>query len=111
MTKRLSMGFLAGMLGLGAACGGSSSSSSSVKDPACNIAGFICQPSGLPFVEVAGIASDLCGGYPVCDLAKNPPAGSTTATLTQPQAGKVCLSGTVATGGWGQIDPAIRDVQ
>jgi hypothetical protein len=93
------MGFLAGMLGLGAACGGSSS----VEDPYCNVEGFICHPSGLPFVEVAGVASDLCGGYVTCDLAKNPPAGSTTATLTQPQAGKVCLSGTVATGGWAQI--------
>ena len=99
MIKRLAMGFLAGMIGLGAACGGSSS----VEDANCNVEGFICHPSGLPFVEVAGAASDLCGGYVECDLAKNPPAGSTTATLTQPQAGQVCLSGTVATGGWAQI--------
>ena len=50
---RLSMGFLAGMLGLGAACGGSS------EDPNCaNADGFDCHPSGLPFVEVAGAASD-----------------------------------------------------
>jgi len=98
MIKRLSIGFLAGMLGLGAACGGSS-----VDDPNCNAEGFICHPSGLAFVEVAGPASDLCGGYVECDLAKNPPAGSTTATLTQPQGGTVCLSGTVATGGWAQI--------
>jgi len=98
MMKRLSMGLLVGTLGLGAACGGSS-----VEDPACNVEGFICHPSGLPFVEVAGAASDLCGGYVDCDLAKNPPAGSTTATLNQPQAGMVCLSGTVATGGWAQL--------
>ena len=96
--KRLSTGFLVGMLGLGAACGGSS------EDPNCvNQEGFICHPSGIPFAEVAGAASDLCGGYDVCPLAANPPAGSTTATLTQPQAGKVCLSGTVATNGWAQL--------
>jgi len=99
MMKRLSMGFLAGMIGLGAACGGSSS----VDDPYCKEEGFICHPSGLPFVEVAGPASDLCGGYDTCDLAKNPPPGSTTATMTQPQTGQLCLSGTVATGGWAQI--------
>ena len=98
MIKRLSMVLLAGILGLASACGGSS------EDPNCASAeGFDCHPSGLPFVEVAGAASDLCGGYVDCDLAKNPPAGSTTATLTQPQAGMVCLSGTVATNGWAQL--------
>jgi hypothetical protein len=92
------MGFLAGMVALGAACGGSS------EDPNCTSAeDFDCHPSGLPFVELAAAASDLCGGYDICPLAKNPPAGSTTATLTEPQAGKLCLSGTVATGGWAQI--------
>ena len=53
MMRRLSMGFLAGMLGLGTACG----ESSSVEDPNCNEEGFICHPSGLPFLEVAGAVS------------------------------------------------------
>jgi len=103
MMKRLSMGFLAGMLGLGAACGGSS------EDPNCvSLEGFDCHPSGFPFVEVAADTTDLCvtpnGAYcAFSDLAANPPPGATTASLTNPQAGKLCLSGTVEAGGWAQI--------
>ena len=100
MMKRISMGLLAGTLALGTACGGSN------QDPNCtSLDGFACHPSGFPFVEAAAIATDLCGGYTAfaCPLATNPPPGATTATLTQPQAGKVCLAGTVASGGWAQI--------
>src|SRR5215471_3814444 len=70
MTKRFSMGLLAGVLALGAGCGGSGGS----QDPNCGRDGFICQPSGFPFTVVALATSDLCGG-PVagCALAQNPP--------------------------------------
>jgi hypothetical protein len=92
------MGFLAGMIGLGAGCGGSS------EDPSCvSKDGFICQPSRFPFVEIAAAAADGCASTnsaycALSDVAANPPA-----TLTQPRAGKLCLSGTVAAGGWAQI--------
>src|SRR5262252_7810566 len=100
MMRRISMGLLVAALGLGAACGGNN------EEPTCTtIEGFDCHPGGFPFVEAAAVASDLCGGYTAfnCPLATNPPPGATTATLTQPQAGTVCLSGTVAAGGWAQI--------
>jgi hypothetical protein len=36
-------------------------------------------------------------------LAANTPAGKSTATLSQPKAGTLCLAGMVSSGGWAQI--------
>ncbi len=98
MTRQRSIGLLIGALALGAGCGSSG-------DPNCdNSDGWICHPGGVPFVNVAFDNSDLCGGpVAMCDLAPNQPPGTTTAKLTQPAPGKLCLSGTVAAGGWAQM--------
>jgi hypothetical protein len=95
MMKRLSTGLLIGILGLGVGCGSGGGS----KDPDCDKDGFICNPSGFPYVQAAVATSSLCGGLVAdCDLAKNPPAGATTASLSQPVAGKLCLEGFIASG-------------
>ena len=61
-----------------------------------------CVPSGFPFVTRALAISDACGSN--CPLsAANTPSGETTATLSQPVAGTLCLSGAVAPAGWAQI--------
>ena len=71
----------------------------SATDP-CNVGP--CVPSGFPFVRRAVAISDSCGSNcPV--LAANTPAGESTATLSQPKAGTLCLSGMVSPGGWAQI--------
>ena len=94
MLKRLSIGLLIGMLGIGFGCG---SGASGAHDPDCDKDGFICNPSGFPFVQAAVVVSSLCGGLVAdCDLAKNPPAGATTANLSQPAAGKLCMEGFIA---------------
>ncbi len=74
--------------------------------PACpsSDASYICDPSGFPFVRISLAVSDLCSG-PVasCALGKNVPTGETIAILSQPAAGKLCLSGGVSPGGWAQL--------
>src|SRR6266540_2653639 len=61
-----------------------------------------CVPSGFPFVRRAVAISDSCGSN--CPLlAATTPAGKSTATLSQPKAGTLCLSGMVSSGGWAQI--------
>jgi hypothetical protein len=100
MIKRLSMGLLIGALGLGFGCG---STASTPQAKECK-PGFICPPvgssflPGFPFVAAAGAVSDSCNG--LVAECPNPPVGTTTANLTQPKSGTVCLSGTVETGGW-----------
>jgi hypothetical protein len=90
---------LASPLLLGSGCGSSGTAPASTN-PNCGKDGYICAPPGLPYVRAAAAVSDLCGGLVAgCALATNPPAGSTTANLTQPESGKVCLAGTVAAGG------------
>ena len=90
----------------GGAGGGYATGDASTAFPACPSPdpSYICQPSGFPFIQIALVASDLCGG-PVagCALGKSVPTGETTATLSQPAAGKLCLSGVVSPGGWAQL--------
>jgi hypothetical protein len=58
-------------------------------------------PAGFPFVVEAGVVSDLCGApASSCAAGRNPPPGGTTATLTQPELGKLCFKGAVAPGGY-----------
>src|SRR4029077_16941853 len=70
----------------------------------CDKDGFICDTRGLPFVSIVGAVTDYCGGLVAeCPFdTKNPPPGATTAHRTKPApaTGRVCLSGTVGTGGW-----------
>ena len=61
-----------------------------------------CRPSGFPFVVAVVAVSDACGS--TCPLlAADTSVGETTATLSQPEAGKLCLSGIVSPDGWAQI--------
>ena len=87
--KRLVLGLLVGAVGPGAGCDPGSSNGSS--------------NGGVPFLVVAGPATDFCGGscfIPTANMT-NPPPGATTASFSQPEPGKLCQSGTVAEGGWG----------
>jgi hypothetical protein len=65
---------------------------------------YICSPNGFAFAQLALAISDYCKG-PVanCALAKTIPTGETTANVSQPAAGTLCLSGVVAPGGWAQL--------
>ena len=80
--------------------GGTTGTSTVANDDPC-MAG-ICAPIGVPFVTRALAISDTCGkDCPV--LAADTPVGETTSTLSQPEPGKLCLSGVVSPGGWAQI--------
>jgi len=74
--------------------------------PACPSSdpSYICNPSGFPFVQLSLAVSDLCNG-PVasCALGNSVPTGETSAILSQPVAGTLCLSGVVSPGGWAQL--------
>jgi hypothetical protein len=78
---------------------GTSSTSAAVADP-CGTG--LCAPSGFPFVRSARAISDACG-YDCPILAADTAVGETTATMSQPEAGKLCLTGIVSPGGWAQI--------
>lgn len=103
MNKRfaLSVGLLVGMLGLVAGAGCGSGSDGSTMESIDILQG----PSGFPFTVGTVVVDDLCDGGSAhsCALGKNPPAGSTTAALSQPADGKVCLEGTVAPGGYAYV--------
>ncbi len=78
---------------------GTSSTSTAVADPCSS---GLCAPSGFPFVRSARAISDACGNdCPM--LAADTLVGETTAIMSQPEAGKLCLSGVVSPGGWAQI--------
>jgi hypothetical protein len=65
--------------------------------------GLICEPKGFPFVTLAGASSDACAGARL-GTCQDPPLSSTTAVLTTPEPGKLCLSGTAAPGdGWAKV--------
>jgi hypothetical protein len=103
MTKARTIGLWVGTLGLVGGCssggGGSAASPCPITSPE-----FICNPSGFAFVSTALVGSDACNG-PVafCPIDGGPLAGATTAHLSHPEPGKVCMSGTVSTFGWAQI--------
>jgi hypothetical protein len=86
MIKKASMGLVWWALNFVAGCG-----STVVDDkPFCaNEPGStICAPASFPFVTSAGALTD-------CQTMTGCTASKTTATLSQPQAGTVCLKGTV----------------
>jgi len=91
--RRLSFALLLGALALNQACG---STASEPPNYCKDTAGTLCNPRGVPFVQFALVATDACSGA----LCPSPPLSATTATLSQPESGKLCLSGTVATGGY-----------
>ena len=90
------------VLSLLTACGSSHStptdaapapSSSTAPDPACP-KDLLCDLQGMPFVRAA-LASTDSSGAP----GEAPPEpGQTQATVTQPEPGKVCMSGRVEAG-------------
>ena len=61
-----------------------------------------CAPSRFPFVNTAIASSDTCGSN--CPLlVVDTPVGKTTATLSQPEEGTLCLSGMVSPDGWAAL--------
>jgi hypothetical protein len=90
---------LMGASALAAGCGSNGSAATPGSDAASvscvDQVGLLCQPSGFPFVTIAGATSDACTGSRLGECAK-PPLSATTTSLTQPETGKLCLSGTVA---------------
>jgi hypothetical protein len=114
--EQLSVGFGIGVLGVGCSANRDpathaasdsmaarelSPSEAVLEDVNCGKDGFICNPQGLAFAAVAFGVSDACGG--LIGDCPNPPSGSTTATLSQPELGKLCLAGTVKPGGWADL--------
>jgi hypothetical protein len=96
MNKHLSFFPLAlGLVGavvLGGACS---------SDPGCvSNDAYLCAKDlgGFPFAQVATIVSDLRFGRQCAGIV--PAAGATTMTMTHPEAGKLCLSGSIAQGGF-----------
>jgi hypothetical protein len=63
------------------------------KSPYCETRwDAICEPPGFPFVAAVASRSDACPGAGDCST----PLTATTTVMTQPEPGKVCMSGTVA---------------
>jgi hypothetical protein len=100
MTRKLWVYVFVSTLVFAAGCGSNGTSAT----PSCTSGeGLICQPRGLPFVTLAGASSDACAGSRL-GTCPNPPLSATTATLTTPQTGELCLSGTVAANdGWAKL--------
>jgi len=91
MIKTICMGVTLSLLGLTTGC---DKDDASYNTPYCvNGEGTICDPAGLPFVRFASLRSDACQSPVRGNCAM--PLSATTATLTQPEAGKVCMKGTV----------------
>jgi hypothetical protein len=89
MMKKIAMGFVACALSLTTGC----DSANVDQTPFCSEANrSICAPPGFPLVNAAGFRSDACpsGGDCAAPLTK------TTASLSQPETGKLCMKGTVA---------------
>lgn len=96
--------------------GGASSSalSRAARIGACALAALACSsssspssgedelhPNGFPFVVEAGAVTDLCDAPPSsCAAGRNPLPGATTAMLSHPEFGKVCLKGSVSAAGY-----------
>ncbi len=110
--KRLALGCSAFVLGVGcnrqsataspdAPGPAASTAGASGEDVNCAKEGFLCAPKGLAFTAVALGVSDACGG--LIGDCPNPPPGSTTARLTQPESGKICMAGVVKPGGWADL--------
>jgi hypothetical protein len=69
-------------------------------DPGCvSNEGYLCAKdlAGFPFAQVAAMVSDYCSGR---QCSGTPPEGATTMTMTHPDAGTLCLSGSVKQGGF-----------
>jgi hypothetical protein len=88
-----------------------------IPPPACGSGtARLCAPAGFPFVEAAAAPSDSCpppvsSCPPLTEIASpEDPA----ARLSQPEAGVLCLTGTVKPGGWAQLGlsfPAVNQAR
>ena len=100
MEKQLFAALVAS-LGFATACGSSRAPHSGDEPspsvaPEC-VAGFVCGVKGLPFVKAALPSTDAWGpGEPA------PGPGETTATVTQPESGELCMAGHLEQG-WGYL--------
>jgi len=69
-------------------------------DPGCvSKESYLCAKdlAGFPFAQDAAMVSDFCGGLQGCGT---PPAGATVMTMTHPDVGTLCLSGSIKPGGF-----------
>jgi len=70
-------------------------------DPGCvSKDGYLCAKdlAGFPFAQDAAMVSDFCSN--VVQGCGAPPAGATVMTLTHPDEGTLCLSGSIKPGGF-----------
>jgi hypothetical protein len=88
MTKR----YWSSLLFLSGVVSGCDSGSASRAEEECPEF-FICEPQGLPYVRAILPSTNSWGPG-----ADPPSAGETTATVTQPEPGRVCMAGTVEDG-------------
>ena len=105
--KRVRMLALLGTIGFAAGCNsdgatGTDDSGGTGGTTCVAPTGLICEPSGLPFVMLTGATSDACAGSRLGECA-DPPLSTTTARLMQPEAGELCLSGSVVADGMAKI--------
>jgi hypothetical protein len=86
---------LAGVVAFAAGC-------SSSPDCVSNDSALCAEDlAAFPFARTAAVISDYCGILQ-CSGA-TPPAGATTMTMTHPEAGKLCMSGSIKPGGFALI--------
>jgi hypothetical protein len=56
--------------------------------------GVLCEPAGFPYATAIGSRSDACPT--LAGMSCDKPMSKTTATVSNPETGKVCMKGTVA---------------
>jgi hypothetical protein len=70
-------------------------------DPGCvSTEGYVCAKdlAGFPFAQDAALVSDFCSNYR--QGCGTPPAGATVMTMTHPDVGTLCVSGSIKPGGF-----------
>ena len=88
----VALALAAAAAGFGGGCGS--------DDPGCvSNAGHLCAKdlAGFPFAQDATMVSDFCGPL---QCSGTPPAGATVMIMTHPDAGTLCLSGSIKPGGF-----------
>jgi hypothetical protein len=87
------------VLALMSASAGLATGCSSGESGCVSREGYLCAKdlAGFPFAQDAAMVSDFCGGL---QCGGTPPAGATVMTMTHPDAGTLCLSGSIKPGGF-----------
>jgi hypothetical protein len=100
MLKRIAIGLTLGWLVIVVdGCSGDDDS----ETPYCAdlAGGVICKPAGVAELQFAAVRSDACADSKVSPRDCPDPTSDTTAKLSQPEDGKLCMKGTVVDpNGW-----------